>query len=81
VLCDARYFMFFLSPLYLLSRMKPGIDRLTEAEKNALIERQHQTPSMPVNTVLSLLFGAETLVGHRLSFPWGTSILGVFRKP
>jgi SAM-dependent methyltransferase len=81
VLCDARYFMFFLSPLYLLSRMKPGIDRLTEAEKNALIERQHQIPPKPVNTVLSAIFGAETLVGHRLSFPWGTSILGVFRKP
>jgi hypothetical protein len=27
------------------------------------------------------VFYAETPLGHHLSFPWGTSILGVFEKP
>jgi len=80
-LCDARYFMFFLSPLYLLSRIKPGIAKMSDEEKKALVLKQHAIPANPINTTLSAIFSAETLVGHWMRFPWGTSILGVFRKP
>lgn len=79
-LLDTRYFMFFLSPLYLLSRMKPGFDNLTDAQKHAIVVKQHQVPLRPINAALSAVFGAETPIGHWLRFPWGTSILGVFRK-
>jgi hypothetical protein len=30
---------------------------------------------------LAAVFAAETPLGHFLRFPWGTSVLGVFRKP
>lgn len=79
-LCDARYFMFFLSPLYLLSRARPGIAKMTDSAKQALMIKQHAIPTKPINSTLSLIFAAETPVGHWMRFPWGTSILGVFRK-
>lgn len=79
-LLDARYFMFFLSPLYLLSRLRPRLDKLSEQEKKELFFKQHQTPSKPINATLSAIFAAETPVGHLLRFPWGTSVIGVFRK-
>lgn len=81
LLKDARYFMFFLSPLYLLSRMKPGFDKLSPEEQKTLVHKQHEIPAAPVNATLSAVFGAETPIGHWLPFPWGTSILGVFQKP
>jgi len=80
-LCDARYFMFFLSPLYLLSRLNPGIAKMSGEKRKALIVKQHAIPAMPINTILSAIFLAETPVGHWMRFSWGTSILGVFRKP
>lgn len=79
-LIDARYFMFFLSPLYLLSRMRPGLDKLNEQEKKALVLKQHQIPAKPINAALSAIFSAETPMGHWLRFPWGASVLGVFQK-
>jgi len=42
---------------------------------------KHAIPASPINTTLSAIFSAETPVGHWMRFPWGTSILGVFRKP
>jgi len=81
ILKDARYFMFLLSPLYLLSRIKPGFDKLSPEAKRALILKQHEIPARPLNAVLSAIFCAETPLGHWLRFPWGTSILGVFQKP
>lgn len=80
-LCDARYFMFFLSPLYLLSRIKPATVKMSDEEKKALVLKQHAIPVSPINTTLSATFSAETPLGHWMNFPWGTSILGVFRKP
>ena len=80
-LCDARYFMFFLSPLYLLSRIRPGIAKMNDEEKKALVLKQHETPTKPINSALGAIFATETPVGHWMRFPWGTSILGLFRKP
>ena len=79
-LCHARYFMFFLSPLYFLSRLNLGIDKLSDEEKKALVRKQHAIPAKPINYSLGTIFAAETPIGHWMRFPWGTSILGVFRK-
>lgn len=80
-LVDARYFMFLLSPLYWLARRRPGIAKLTEAEKRKLFHRAHRVLPLPVNATLSAIFACESPLGLRVRFPWGTSILGVFRKP
>jgi SAM-dependent methyltransferase len=79
-LVDCRYFMFFLSPLYLLSRLKPGIKNLPEDQQRDIVEKQHQIPTEIVNRILSGVFIAETPLGHWFPFPWGTSILGVLQK-
>jgi SAM-dependent methyltransferase len=79
-LLDSRYFMFFLSPLYLLSRIKPGFNRLSAEEKLEVIKQQHRIPSKVINETLAAIFAAETPIGHKVSFPWGTSVLGVFQK-
>lgn len=80
-LVDARYFMFFLSPLYWLSRLREVKSGLIDQEKIEIQNKMSQVPNPLVNNVLSAIFSAETLVGHRLNFPWGTSLLGVFTKP
>lgn len=79
-LLSARYFMFFLSPLLLLSRMKRPRPNMTEDERREVLMRTHRVPSWPVNETLAVIFAAETPIGRWLRFPWGTSILGVFRK-
>jgi len=80
-LVDSRYFMFFLSPLYWLVRHRPGLGGMSHAELAAETFQRHQTPQTPWNELLTLIFCLETPLGHRLRFPWGTSLLGVFRKP
>jgi SAM-dependent methyltransferase len=80
-LVDTRYFMFLLSPLLWLARLKrPAADRMTDAETRALLERKHRVPPAPINALLTLIFAAETPAGHWVRFPWGTSLLGVFQK-
>lgn len=79
-LCDARYFMFLLSPLYWLVRQGKGIEGMTEAQKLALVHETHQVPPALLNRPLTAVFAAETPLGHWVRFPWGTSVLGVFRK-
>lgn len=81
-LCDARYFMFFLSPLLVASRLLgPDVSRMSEAERRAMMLKTHRTPAAPLNRLLTWIFSCETPLGYWLSFPWGTSLLGVFRKP
>lgn len=80
-LCDSRYFMFFLSPLYWLHRHKENIYKMSLEEKHKLMRDTHNIPFAPINSFLAMTFGSETPLGHWLHFPWGTSILGVFRKP
>jgi SAM-dependent methyltransferase len=80
-MCWSRYFMFFLSPLLLLSRLKsPNMKSMTQEAIRAHLLRTHRVPAAPVNSMLSFIFGLETPLGAWLPFPWGTSILGVFRK-
>lgn len=80
-LCDARYFMFLLSPLYWLARQRKGIEGMTDAQKMELMHKTHQVPSAVLNGPLTAIFAAETPLGHWLRFPWGTSVLGIYRKP
>jgi SAM-dependent methyltransferase len=77
---DSRYFMFFLSPAYWLSRIKPSFASMSLAQKNELISKQHQVPVPLINGMLSSIFAAETPLGHHVRFPWGTSILAVLQK-
>jgi SAM-dependent methyltransferase len=79
-LCDARYFMFLLSPRYWLARLGNWSKGMTDAQKQTLMHKAHQVPSAPLNLALTAIFAAETPLGHWLRFPWGTSVLGVFRK-
>jgi hypothetical protein len=73
--------MFFLSPLLWISRMfHPRLKDLTQDQLRDLLQRTHRVPSAPVNGLLTCCFSAETPLGLRMPFPWGTSILGVFRK-
>jgi SAM-dependent methyltransferase len=80
-LVSSRYFMFFLSPLVLLSRFRsPDPKRMSPADVRDYLARAHRPPSAPVNALLSLIFATETPLGLSVPFPWGTSVLGVFRK-
>lgn len=84
-LVDSRYFMFYLSPLYMIARsrvfrvlsqwclkLKP---RLFEASSNS----DHYGGL--ANRGLAKIFALETPVGHVIRFPFGTSVVAVFEKP
>jgi len=79
---DARYFMFFLSPLLLASRLgaRRKAAEMGPEEVKKLLARTHRVPWGPVNGVLRGVFALETPVGLHVRFPWGSSILGVFRR-
>lgn len=81
-LLRSRYFMFLLSPLVWLSRAgRPKPSAMSRDQALARAARSHRTPAAPINFVLSAIFCAETPLGLSIPFPWGTSVLGVFRKP
>ena len=76
-----RYFMFILSPIYFLSRLQgKSFAKMGEEEKRGHIEKAYETPAPLVNRTLRTIFGLESHLGISLPFPWGTSLLGVFRK-
>lgn len=78
----SRYFMFFLSPALLASRLRrPPLRAMTAAEIDAHLKAAHRIPPEPINRLLTLVFACETPLGLWVPFPWGTSVLGVFRKP
>jgi hypothetical protein len=80
-LVTSRYFMFFLSPLLLLNRWHVAeADGLTRAQAREHLQRSSRLPSSPLNTVLSGAFSLETPLGDWIPFPWGTSVLAVFRR-
>ena len=80
-LLDARYFMFFLSPFLLLSRLKrPPLETMSQSAIAELLARTHRVPGPVVNSICAMIFAAETPLGFLMPFPWGTSVLGVYRK-
>lgn len=81
VLRDSRYFMFFLSPLYFMSRLWAGRRAVLGGEREQAFRKMHQTPPTWLNYLLAKVFSWESLIGHQLRFPWGTSLVGVLQKP
>lgn len=79
-LCDARYFMFLLSPIYWLTRRGKNIADMNEEQRQLLLRETHKIPPTFLNKTLAAIFCSESSIGHVLRLPWGTSILGVFRK-
>jgi len=81
-LITSRYFMFFLSPLLLLSRQNiPNAAELTPDDVREYLRRSAQIPPGPVNAFLSAVFSLESPLGAWVPFPWGTSVLAVFQRP
>jgi len=77
----SRYFMFFLSPLYFLSRWRsPDASKMTQEQIRQMLADEHRVPSWPINQMLRGIFSVETPLGLWLAMPWGTSVLGVFRR-
>jgi hypothetical protein len=54
---------------------------LTREEIQEQLRRTHRVPFGLLNRLLRMVFASETPLGYWLPFPWGTSVLGVFRKP
>lgn len=77
---DCRYFMFLLSPLVYLSRNGRSAQSMTRDEIKATTLKLHQVPPGWLNGPLGAIFNLETPLGHKISFPWGTSLLCVVRK-
>lgn len=82
-LVEARYFMFWLSPLLLLSRLavRSKAGQMTAEQLSRLVDEMHRVPGPVVNSILTAIFACETPWGHHVPFPWGTSILAVLQKP
>jgi SAM-dependent methyltransferase len=81
-LITTRYFMFLLSPLLLLSRRNiPSAASTSASEAREYLRRSARIPPAPLNAVLGGVFALETPLGDWLPFPWGTSVLAVFRRP
>jgi 2-polyprenyl-3-methyl-5-hydroxy-6-metoxy-1,4-benzoquinol methylase len=80
-LLRAQYFMFFLSPVLLLSRMlfRPPASATLEERRDHLAQT-HSIPSQPINLLLTELFSIEAAMINSINFPWGTSIIAVFKR-
>ena len=80
-LLRAEYFMFFLSPILLLSRLlfRPP-KSLTAEEAQAYLARTHQVPPRPINKALTGIFSLESFLVNHVNFPWGTSVLALLQK-
>ena len=81
-LLEARYFMFFLSPLLVASRLAMALRpaALAQSQKWTLVRQMHRVPIRPLNWLLAAVFSCETPLGHWLPFPWGTSVLAVLQR-
>jgi SAM-dependent methyltransferase len=80
-LLRTNYFMFLLSPALLLSRIlfRPPEMATSEQLKNHLMQT-HSIPAKPINGILTKLFSVEAALINFVDFPWGTSLLAVFKR-
>lgn len=76
-----EYFMFFLSPALLLSRIlfRPPALATPEQLRDHLA-RTHRIPAKPLNNMLTMALSIEAFMVDFVDFPWGTSILAVFKR-
>lgn len=75
------YFMFLLSPALLLSRMlfRPRASATPEElEQHRL--HSHRIPAEPANEILTKIFSMEASMVNHANFPWGASLLALFRR-
>jgi trans-aconitate methyltransferase len=80
-LLRADYFMFFLSPALLLSRLLSRTSTSASLDqRREYLERTHRIPVQPVNRILTGIFSIEALMVNRVGFPWGTSILALLQR-
>jgi SAM-dependent methyltransferase len=80
-LLRSQYFLFFASPLlYLARRFAPDLKAMTREDIRAHLARTHRTPPARINGLLDRVMALEEALGRHLSYPWGTSLLGVFGK-
>ena len=80
-LLRADYFMFFLSPALLLSRMLFRPPALATPEQyREHIAQTHEIPAKPINNILEKVFSIEASMVNSVRFPWGTSIMAVFKR-
>jgi len=80
-LLRANYFMFFLSPALMISRIffRPSMFAAPEQVQKHLA-RTHRIPPKSINQLLAGFFSMEANTIDRVNLPWGTSILAVFRR-
>jgi hypothetical protein len=60
-----------------------GCGRLLEERfqiPKVLLTPSYRVPHPIVNGALAAIFGCESPLGHRLPFPWGTSLLAVLQR-
>ncbi len=57
-LLEARYFMFFLSPLLLAARLavRPDLKAMSREQVQQLVQKMHRVPGPVVNAALGLIF-------------------------
>jgi hypothetical protein len=80
VLIDCLYFMFYLSPLLWLARKLLFFRIISKRNLKKRIKKQYLKNMSWINKVCKIIFHLETPIGHVLSFPWGTSVLAVYKK-
>lgn len=80
-LLRSDYFMFFLSPALLMSRIlsRPSKSATPEHLQEHLA-RTHRIPVQPINEFLFKIFSLESAMINTFAFPWGSSIFAVFRR-
>jgi SAM-dependent methyltransferase len=76
------YFMFFLSPVLLASRLllRPQASATPEEVLDHMM-RTHRIPPRPINEGLAALLSLEAAIVGRVGFPWGTSVFALFERP
>ncbi len=80
-LLRSDYFMFFLSLPLILSRLlfRPAVSSTPE-QVQLHAAKAHRIPARPFNWLLGGVFSIEASLVNVVRLPWGTSILGVFRR-
>lgn len=80
-LLRTNYFMFFLSPVLLFSRILSRPSKSANDEQiREHLARTHQIPVKPINEFLYKAFSLESAVINSIDLPWGSSILAVFQR-
>ena len=80
-LLRTEYFMFFLSPALLLSRilLRPSASA-TPKQLQDHLARTHSIPAKSINELFTKIFSLEATMVEFVNFPWGTSILAVLKR-